>query len=283
MNRFRYSILWACLPLISVAWAVVALAADAVPQASGNFVGKKWNFEAKGAYAFPGKIGLDDEPGVLVAVSNAPFNAEKLDTIWDRRHMIDTYFRNDETLVVYFQFSKGGQYKGLSYFFESGDGCALCYNQAVQSTVTLAQGRVKGRLQIAKQEDDVSFDVTVDVPVATSDYGKPLPADGGEPGKVYAAFHRVLDGNDPAALAPILVQRLAVQLEDAGADVLAVLQDEHPTKSYKIIRGFVEEDRALLLVEGETTTINVKTEVHLSREGGQWRIADEVLQVRFAE
>lgn len=283
MNRFCRSMLWASLAFFVAAWATAARGADPIPQASGSFTSKNWNFEAKGAYAFPGKVGLDDEQGILVVVSNVPFNASKLDTIWDRRNMIDTYFRDDETLVVYFQFSKNAEYKGLSYFFESGDGCGFCYNGATKSSVKYSQGRLKGRLQLAKQENDASFDVTIDVPVAPSDYGKPLAADGGEPGKVYAALHRALDGNEPAALAPLVVERLAVQLKESGDDVLAVLQEEHPTKSYKIIKGFAQGDRALLVVEGETATINVKTEVHLLRERGEWRFADEVMQVRFAE
>jgi len=283
MNCFCRSILWVSLACFVSAWASAARGADPAPQAAGSFAGKNWKFEAQGAYAFPGKVGFDDEQGILVAVSNVPFSAAKLDTIWDRRHMIDTYFRDDETLVVYFQFSKNAEYKGLSYFFGSGDGCAFCYDGATKSNVKLAQGRLKGRLQLAKQKDDAHFDVTIDVPVATSDYGKPLAPDGGEPGKVYAALHRVLDGNEPAALRPIVVERLAVQLEEAGADVLAVLQEEHPTKSYKIVQGFAQGDRALLIVEGETPTINVKTEVHLLRERGEWRFADEVLQVRFAD
>lgn len=283
MNYICRSNFVVSLALFITTCAIAARGADPIPQATGNFSGKKWNFEAQGAYAFPGKVGFDDEQGVLVAVSNVPFNATKLDTIWDRRNMIDTYFRDDDTLVVYFQFSKNAEYKGLSYFFESGDGCAFCYDGATKSSVKYTQGRLKGRLQLAKQEDDAFFDVTIDVPVATSDYGKPLAADGGEPGKVYAALHRVLDGDDPAALRPIVVERLAVQLEEAGDDVLSVLQEEHPTKSYKIIQGFAQGDRALLVVEGETPTINVKTEVHLLRERGEWRFADEVLQVRFAE
>jgi len=260
-----------------------ARGAEPAPQASGTFESKNWKFEATGAYAFPGKVGFDDEQGILVAVSNAAFNPTKLDTIWDRRYMIDTYFRDDETLVAYFQFSKTGEYKGMSYYFESGDGCGFCYDGATQSSVKIAKGRLKGRVQLAKKKDDAFFDVTMDVPVATSNYGKVLPADGGEPGKVYAALHAVLDGNDPAALKPIVAEKLAAQLDEAGKDVLEVLQEQHPTKSYKIVKGFANDEHALLVVEGETSTIQVKTEVHLVREEGTWKFDDEVLQVRFEE
>lgn len=283
MNRFCRSILWASFALLAPDLTTAVLAADPPPQASGNFEGKNWKFVAAGAYAFPGKVGLDDEPGILVAVSNAPFNAKKLDTIWDRRYMIDTYFRDEETLVVYFQFAKGGEYKGLSYFFGPGDGCALCYEGSTKSTVKIAKGRLKGRIQLAKKQDDAFFDVNVDVPLATTNYGQPLAADGGEPGKVYAALHRALDGNDPAALKTILDEKDAAQLDESGAGILVTLREQHPTKSYKIVKGFTHEDHALLIVEGEGSILKLKTEVHLLREKGTWRFDDEIMQVRFEE
>lgn len=197
--------------------------------------------------------------------------------------MIDTYFRDDETLVVYFQFSNSGKYQGMSYHFTSGDGCSYCYDSTVQSNVKIAGGRVKGRIQQASKEDQVDFDITIDVPLASSDYGMPLATDGGAPGKVYADLHLALQGSDPAALKPLIVERLVSKLANSGDDVLAVLQDEHPLKSYKIIKGFVKGDRALLIIEGSNNTINLETEAHLMREQGQWRFDNEIMQLRFDE
>ena len=68
------------LRLLAASMMALALAGSAAAEeketASGKFEGKEWTFEAHGAYAFPGEVGMDDEPGILVAVSNSPFNTE---------------------------------------------------------------------------------------------------------------------------------------------------------------------------------------------------------------
>src|SRR5687767_12541572 len=76
------------------------------PQASGKFEGKDWFFDAAGAYAFPAKVGMDDEPGVRVAISNSGFLTEGMDRYWDREHVIDEFHRDEETLVVWLHFAK---------------------------------------------------------------------------------------------------------------------------------------------------------------------------------
>jgi hypothetical protein len=114
-------LLISALQIATVPQAARATAEEKAQQASGKVESKGWTFEARGAYAFPAEVGFDDEPGIKVAISNAGFLVEALDRDYDREHMIDTFFRDDETLVAYFQFSKTGAYKGVSYYFGSGD------------------------------------------------------------------------------------------------------------------------------------------------------------------
>ena len=142
-------LLISALQIATVPQAARGTAEEKAPQASGKVESKGWTFEARGAYAFPAEVGFDDEPGIKVAISNAGFLVEALDRDYDREHMIDTFFRDDETLVAYFQFSKSGAYKGVSYYFASGDGCGLCYDSSVQSTVKVEKGRIHGALRIA--------------------------------------------------------------------------------------------------------------------------------------
>ena len=71
--------------------------------------------------------------------------------MWDRRHVIDDYFRDEETLVAYFHFGKDGKYKGMSYYFASGDGCGFCYDGTVQSTVKIEKGRIDGARRKAQR------------------------------------------------------------------------------------------------------------------------------------
>jgi hypothetical protein len=269
-----------------VAAAVPPLRANEEPakprQAHGSIDGRLWRFEALGAYAFPAEVGFDDEPGIKVAVSNSGFRAEVLDRDYDREHMIDTYFRSDETLVAYFQFSKSGAYQGVSYYFASGDGCGYCYDGSVQSTVKVEGGRIHGGLKHAP-EDGLRFDIRFDVPIAPTDYGDPLPAGGGEPGKVYAALHGPLVAMDAAAARPYFTEAAQADWTDGAAEILESFRKEHPDQSFRVVRGWTRGDRALLLVEGETSYSKVKTEVQMVREKDTWRLASEALQIRMGE
>lgn len=257
--------------------AAYGKSAGSKPQASGSFSSKTGELEVVGAYAFPGKTGIDDQPGLLVAVSNAGFVTEILDHYWDREHFINTNFADDETAVVWFQFDPQGKYRGMSYYFGSGDGCGFCSDPGTVSTVKVSGGRIAGRVA-HKDPKGASFDVTFDVPVASTDYGKALPADGGEPGKAYRAFHEAVTGSNAGALKPLLGKERQGFLQERTAAFISFLQDSHPD-SYKITRGFVSGDHALLLVSGEKSPLGkVHTEAHLIREGGHWVVDDEILQ-----
>jgi len=252
--------------------------ASGKPQASGTFSSKTGEFDVVGAYAFPGKTGMDDAPGIRVAVSNVGFVSDILDHYWDREHFIDTNFADDETAVVYFQFSPQGKYLGMSYYFGSGDGCGLCFDPDVVASAKVSGGRIAGHVQ-HKDPEGATFDVTFDVPVASTDYGSALPAGGGEPGKAYSAFHQALTAGNAAALKPLLGEERQGFLRDQEEPFIAFLRDSHPD-SYKLTRGFVSGDHALLLVSGEKSPLgNVHTEVHLLREGGHWVVDDEILQL----
>ncbi|QQR75926.1 MAG: hypothetical protein IPJ17_10275 [Holophagales bacterium] len=272
------------LALLLAALAPFAVRAETPEkrQAQGSIESKTMKFEARGAYAFPAKVGLDDEPGIKVAISNAGFIEEALDHDYDREYMIDNYFRDDETLVAYFQFSKTGAYKGVSYAFASGDGCGLCYDGSAQSTIKVDGGRIHGSLKLAKP-DSLAFDVSFDVPVAPSDYGDPLPAGGGEPGKAYTALHGPMVAWDYAAAKPFFTEETQADWKDHSQEILESFRKDHPTVSFRVVRGWVRGDRALLLVEGEATYGKVKSEAQLVRQKGTWRLSSEVMQMRIGE
>lgn len=269
---------------LALALAAPLAAQDSKPVASGKFEGRDRTFEAFGAYAFPAEVGMDNEPGVKVGVSNGGFTTERLDRIWDREHVIDEFFSDEETLVVYFHFAKDGKYKGMTYYFGSGDGCGFCYNGAVESTVKIEKGRIHGKVQQKPEPGEATWDIAFDVPVAPSDYGTPLPAGFGEPGKVYAAYHDVLAAQSNAeALRPFLDEGDAAELTKAAGEVMMAKREIHPTQSYRITKGWVNGDWALLLVEGETSSMKVETEAHLQKIGGTWRVYNEILQLKLGD
>ncbi len=269
--------------LLMLASGSAVATAEVPPQATGKFVGRNWNFPANGAYAFPAEVGFDDEIGVRVAVSNAIFRAEILDRDWDRQHMIDTFFKDEETLVVYFHFAVNGTYEGMSYYFESGDGCGFCYDGSVKSTVAIDKGRIRGRIQLPAKEGESSFDLTIDVPIAPSDYGAELPAGGGELGEAYAGYHATLVAGDNAAAKVWMTDENQVNWAEEADQIVKSYWEDHPGQSYAIVRAFVNGERGLLLVHGETSYGKVKTEVQLVREKGTWRIETEELQIRMGD
>lgn len=270
---------------VSVALAVALLASASVlgaeekRQATGKFEGKNWTFEVFGAYAYPGEVGLDDVPGIRVAVSNYSFGTDYLDRYWDREHAIDTYHKDDKALVFTLHFEKSGKYAGSSYYFESGDGCGFCFDGSAVSTVKVKNGRIGGKITLAPKPNENSYEIEFDIPIAPSDYGKPLPAGGGEPGKVYTAYHEAISAWDKAKTKPFFSDNVQAKFAEQGDDILQAFRKDHPDVKMKIVRGFQRDDVALLLVEGAVSYSNVETEVHLRKEGGTWRIVDEVLQV----
>jgi len=213
-------------------------------------------------------------------VSNAGFIGEGIDRYYDRRHFIDTYFRDAETLVVYFDFSPTGVYKGMSYSFGSGDGCAFCYDGSVVSTVQLAGGRAKGKVRLAPKPGEAHWDVDVDVPIASSDYGAALPAGGGDPGKAYAAYHAALATGKPDAVKPFFTEEMQEGWAEDRDEIVGSYRKDHPEKSFKIVNGWTRGERALLLIEGETPYMNATSEVQLVKEKGTWRIDNEMMKVK---
>lgn len=273
-----------------VSAAVAMLLVTAVPgraeearQATGKFESKNWTFEPFGAYAYPDKVGLDDAPGIVVAVSNFSFDTAFFDRYWDRSHAIETYQKNDETLVAYLQFSRSGAYQGLTYSFGSGDGCGFCFDGSVKAAVKVEKGRIHGRATFAGEPGELNFDVEFDVPVAGSDFGRELPAGGGDPGKAYLGYHKAISALDRAAAKPYFSDKVQADYPEHADEILQAFRRDHPDTSAAIERGFVKGDRALLLVKGETSYSKVRTEVHLLQEKGSWRIVEEMLQIDFGE
>ncbi|MBV8518583.1 MAG: hypothetical protein JO197_14390 [Acidobacteria bacterium] len=122
------------------------------------------------------------------------------------------------------------------------------------------------------------FDVTVAAPAALvvpPPKGTPLAAGGGEPGKAYDAYRKVLASGDLAALRKAVSAERAKAMDDPDfLKMLPMIQAMEP-KNVKITSGAVDGDHATLLVtardEHETSTGTVT----MVREHGVWRVADE--------
>jgi hypothetical protein len=275
-----------CSAIVIAAFVPFLSLAAEEAQVSGKFEGTKKKFDVGGGYAY-WIHDSSDGPLIEVAVSNSTFKTSYFDAFYDPRPAIDTLFVDDQTAVVYFQFEPNGKYHGMSYYLASGDGCGFCYDGTVKSTVKIAGQRAKGRLSYTG--DNRGWDITMDVPIAPKEWGKPIDKDGSDVAKVFRAYNAAMDKGDQKAVFKMLdgaTQDIWKAQEKKGKanldDYLAYRSDKvhWRLKDARIVNAYLRGNQAVLLIKGSSPVIDhIHGQVLLSKEGDGWKIADEVYQV----
>jgi hypothetical protein len=268
----------------SLVTAPALLAEDVM---KGKFTGATWNFELGTAYAFPSQRLIGDEPGIVLALTNQGLNVDWLNGWVDRRWVLDNLVANQDddnrVLVAYVGFHPDGRLDGFTWYFASGDGCGFCSSGDIRSTVKLAGGRLRGKIQ--GEEDDYAIDVEIDVPVQAPHMGKSLPAGGGEPAAAYLAFRDALYSDEPAGAHDMLDLEWKEILKDQTPEQLqgfyAELASEKVSRGPKVVGGYVDGDRAVLLFEAEESWGKVRGEARMDRENGVWKYDDSWRTVKF--
>jgi hypothetical protein len=255
---------------------------DAAP--AGSFDSGKTRIEIVGEYAFWGKTaGFSDGQVIKVAVSNGDFVAQMFDPWYDKKHTIDTFFADAETKVVYFEFEPTGKYKGYSFYFVSGDGCGYCYDSSVRSTVAASGGRLKGKISHQDPGNRRAFDIDIDVPIPDASNGTALPRDGGDPGRVYLAYHKALNAGDKAAILALLDARNKRHWaeHDKAKNLDGWIRFKYnelhgKMNNVSVVGGYAKDDHAVILFTGSSGVIDrMYGEAVLRREGGAWLFEDE--------
>jgi hypothetical protein len=253
----------------------------------GKFTGSSWNFELGTAYAFPSEMLLDDGKGIVLALTNQAVNLDWLNGWVDRRWVLDNMVANqneeDRVLVAYVGFHANGRLEGFSWYFASGDGCGFCSSGQIQSTVKLAKGRLQGAIK--GEDESFAIDIEIDIPVQQELPGERLPAGGGDPAAAYLALKDVLHSENrggawdmlDAEWKDILKERTPEQLQEF---YLALVSEKVPAQP-KIVGGYVDGDRAVLLFEAEEHWGKVRGEARMDRENGVWKYDDSWRDVRF--
>ena len=267
--------------LVAVCGVSGGAAAEPKPAATGKFDSSGVAWDVNDAYAFRGKSTMGRDDVIVVAITNGGFPREVIDEWFDRRQALETKFRgnNSDIVLVFLEFSFQGEYQGLNYYIGPGNGCGWC-SGGVASTVKLVDGKLVGGLKY--EAPDRVFEVTLDVPVASDDHGPALPAGGGEPGKVYLAYHEALKAGDAAALKKTLGEFTLKQMAKGEqnndvAGFLAWLGGTRYLDTVKVDKGFATADRAVLLVSGSGSVGDRKGQVVLVREKSGWRVSDEAI------
>jgi hypothetical protein len=141
------------------------------------------------------------------------------------------------------------------------------------------EGRVAGHWTLSKPDDffgetydfDLEFDVAITPPP-----GKPLPADGGEPGKAYRAWTTAVAKGDLPVLRALVGGdyngwRIKSDDQDDVKAALKDLRDGTPVQA-KVLSGRIDGDTAVLWVEGkDRDDILRRGRVLLTRDDGSWR------------
>jgi hypothetical protein len=82
------------------------------PAITGTFISKDAKFTVAGGVAFNHKSSLDSEsPVILVAISNTRLNVEAIGDFVDRRRAIEQLVKDDETPIVYLEFTPQGRWR----------------------------------------------------------------------------------------------------------------------------------------------------------------------------
>lgn len=275
---------WPALAAVAAGVAVATILTMASARAAtgdGVFESRGFSMPVASAMAFRGKASIDQADAIIVAISNGDFRTDWFATFHDRRRAIEKRMKDRETAVVYLEFKPDGTYRGLSYFFRSGNNCGYC-GGGVTSTVKLAGGKLVGTLTM--KDEARTMNVKLDVPVLSDDHGAALPAGGGEPGKAYLAYHDALVKRDAKALRATMTNDNGEYLDNAAkkgkADAeMRSMAKEHPEKSVRIVRGWSKGNQAVLLLAGEGSILRLSGEAVLVNEGGRWRVDDELMDV----
>ena len=171
----------------------------------------------------------------------------------------------------------------------SGAGSSYSAEQAPMMKVAIRSGRVTGRLLVTSRAGQ-RLDFTLDVPVADSVAGSPLPADGGEPARALRACHAAYAAKKEADLASACSRRLndvvtsALRMKAQGMDVPDPWAPDgvdtcsaEAISGLEILGGVTAGDEARLAARGKILREGqeqiCRGHVFLRREDGTWRVS----------
>jgi hypothetical protein len=127
-------------------------------------------------------------------------------------------------------------------------------------------------------EYHATFDLPVGAPppvAVAAPKGKALPANGGDPGKAYAAYLKVFTAGDVPALKKAVSGDRAKQMESKEfKEFFPVMQAMQP-KNIKVTGGAIDGETATLLASAKNGDEVSNGTVTMVREGGVWKVQME--------
>jgi hypothetical protein len=146
---------------------------------------------------------------------------------------------------------------------------------------------VAGRFYLEKPEEFFDnkyiYDVKFDAPFSAAPKepgvealkGTKLPPGGGDPGKAYMAYTKVLAAGDLKALRKALAAARAKDLDDPDFKKMFPLIQAMQAKNIKVTGGAIDGDTATLLATGKDGDATSNGTITMVREGGAWKVQKE--------
>lgn len=253
-----------------------ALAANAADRGSGHFRKGEVRIDVKHVVAVANEEDADGER-TFVYLSDVPLDAKKIAAAFHASSAAEEQL-GDGTGYVRICIDGGGEC-GL-YFSHKKPSAS--FNSSGYGDFKLDQapaGRIAGHWTLSEPDDffgeTYDFDLRFDVAVAPPP-GKPLPADGGEPGKAYRAWTAAVAKGDLPVLRKLVGHEYdawRINSEDEGdvKSALKDLRDGSPVEA-RVLGGRIDGDNAVLRVEGtDRDDILRRGRVQMQRVDGAWR------------
>jgi hypothetical protein len=148
--------------------------------------------------------------------------------------------------------------------------------------------RIAGSITMAKPDDffeeKYQYNATFDLPVGKPAgppappvlKGTPLPAGGGEPGKAYMAYLKLLAGGDMKAfLGAVAAARAKEASSDPDFKKMFPLILAMQPKGIKVTGGAIDGNKAILLATGKDDAQVSHGTITMVKEGGAWKVEKE--------
>jgi hypothetical protein len=164
-------------------------------------------------------------------------------------------------------------------------GTSPCEFEAVKFDPDFVQGRAYLKAPEETFGKKYMFDVQFQAPItnpaaaaaAEEASGTPLPPGGGDPGKAFMEYDKVLNAGDLEKLKTMMAPDQAKELSKPEAKQMLGMIKMMRASNIKITKGFINGDKATLMVEGKDNMAGGQTTgtVKMMKVNNRWLVMEE--------
>ena len=265
----------------------VASTGLAFADGSGTLIIKGQTTAFKTAYAYRHADDFQpDQQITTVVLSDKPIDVSKVNDAVDREDALKTQLRELNGNRVELNIRADGTVENVNTMTDGTSGSVSGSGWYAIDLKRNDDKRIEGTFRSSDEKDkkegssgyfDLKF--ALDLPGAP-DLGTPLPADGGELGKVYRAYSVAVQKSDVDAMIKFMVKARAASVQshrtDPNFNTMLGFIRESAIKDAKIVKGYTKADNGTLTVSGKDgSSSNVESTISFAREDGAWRIGKE--------